>query len=148
MPINIRDKRELAARALGVGVKRIKFDPAYLEDVMDAITREDMRSLLTARTILIKKKHGTSRGRTRARHAKEKRRGRGHGSKEGSKGARRGKKEIYVKKVRTLRRHIRIMKSRGEISNQTFWNIYKKIGGGQVRSVAHLRELVKEVASR
>jgi large subunit ribosomal protein L19e len=148
MPINMRDKRELAARALGVGIKRIKFDPEYVEDVIDAITREDMRSLLTARTILIKKKHGTSRGRTRARHLKEKKHGRGQGSKEGAKGARRGKKDAYVKKVRTLRRHLKIMKNRGEVSKQAFWNLYRKVGGGQVRSVAHLRELAKEVSSR
>ena len=66
MPINLRDKRELAARTLGVGVNRVKFEPEFMGDVLDAITRDDIRSLVTAHTIYVAGKKGTSRGRTRA----------------------------------------------------------------------------------
>ena len=148
MPINLRDKRELAARVLGVGANRVKFDPEYLEDVGDAITRENIRSLATARTILVRGVKGTSRGRTRKRLIKAKKRGRGQGSKKGSKGARQNKKQLWVKRVRAMRHHIRVLKKRGYISKAAFWSLYKKINGGQVRSLAHLRELVKEVSSR
>lgn len=144
MPINLRDKRELAARTLGVGANRLRFEPEYMEDVIDAITRDDIRSLVTARTIYIVEKKGTSRGRARAKHLKNKKRGRGSGSKKGRKTAREGKKQIWVKKVRAQRRHIKIMKSRGDIDKKAFWSLYKKINGGQVRSLSHLRELVKE----
>lgn len=147
MPINLRDKRELAARTLGVGANRLRFEPEYMEDVIDAITRDDIRSLVTARTIYIVEKKGTSRGRARAKHLKNKKRGRGSGSKKGRKGAREGKKQIWVKKVRAQRRHIKIMKSRGDIDKKAFWSLYKKINGGQVRSLSHLRELVKEVTA-
>lgn len=147
MPINLRDKRELAARTLGVGANRLRFEPEYIDDVIDAITRDDIRSLVTARTIYIVEKKGTSRGRARAKHLKNKKRGRGPGSKKGRKGAREGKKQIWVKKVRAQRRHIKIMKSRGDIDKKAFWSLYKKINGGQVRSLSHLRELVKEVTA-
>lgn len=147
MPINLRDKRELAARTLGVGANRLRFEPEYMEDVIDAITRDDIRSLVTARTIYVVGKKGTSRGRARAKHLKNKKRGRGPGSKKGRKGAREGKKQIWVKKVRAQRRHIKIMKSRGDIDKKAFWSLYKKINGGQVRSLSHLRELVKEVTA-
>jgi large subunit ribosomal protein L19e len=147
MPINLRDKRELAARTLGVGVNRIKFEPEFMEDVLDAITRDDIRSLLTARTIYVAGKKGTSRGRARARHLKTKKHGKGPGSKKGRKKARQGKKQIWVKKVRSMRRHIKIMKSRGDINNKVFWSLYKKINGGHVRSLSHLRELVKEATT-
>lgn len=147
MPINLRDKRELAARTLGVGANRLRFEPEYMEDVIDAITRDDIRSLVTARTIYIVEKKGTSRGRARAKHLKNKKRGRGSGSKKGRKTAREGKKQIWVKKVRAQRRHIKIMKSRGDIDKKAFWSLYKKINGGQVRSLSHLRELVKEVTA-
>ncbi len=143
MPVNLRKKKELAARTLGVGINRIKFDPNYLDDITDAITREDIRSLVTARTILIKRKNGTSRVRARLKHGKMKKHGRGRGSMEGKKSARMGKKDAWVRKVRTLRRHLKIMKDRNEITNEKFKLIYKKIKSGQVRSVAHLRELVK-----
>lgn len=147
MPINLREKRELAARVLRVGVNRVKFSPEYLEDVVDAITRENIRSLVTARTIHVGGIRGTSRGRTRVRHVKEKKRGRGQGSKKGRKGVRRGKKELWVKKVRAMRYHIKVLKKRGDISKKSFWSLYRRINGGQVRSLSHLRELVKEVGS-
>jgi large subunit ribosomal protein L19e len=145
MPINLRDKRELAARTLGVGVNRIRFEPEFIEDVLDAITRGDIRSLVTARTIYVAGKKGTSRGRTRKRHVKAKKHGKGSGSKKGRKGARQGKKEIWVNKVRSMRHHIRILKRRGEIDNKAFWTLYKQINGGHVRSLSHLRELVTHV---
>ncbi|MFQ5941140.1 MAG: 50S ribosomal protein L19e [Nitrososphaerales archaeon] len=141
MPINLRDKRELAARTLGVGVNRIKFEPEFMEDVLDAITREDIRSLITAKTIYIAGTKGTSRGRARARHLKTRRHGKGPGSKKGRKKARQGKKQLWVQKVRSMRRRIKIQKIRGEISNRAYWALYKQINGGQVRSISHLREL-------
>lgn len=142
--MNLRAKRKLAAKVLGVGVDRIKFDPNYLEDVEDAITRADIRSLVTARTIIVKGIKGTSRGRARARHIKRKARGKGKGSKEGKRTAREGKKEKWVRKVRALRRYIKMLKERKEIDNKTFWHFYNKIKGGEVRSLAHLRSLVEE----
>ena len=46
MVINIRKKRELVARILGVGVNRVRFEPDKLEDVADSITRENLRALI------------------------------------------------------------------------------------------------------
>ncbi len=144
MPINLRDKRELAARTLGVGVNRIKIEPEFMDDLQDAITRNDIRSLVTARSLYVTQIKGTSRGRARVRHLRTKKRGRGPGSKKGSKKARAGKKELWIRKVRGMRRHIKILKSRGDVSNKVYWSLYKKIRGGTIRSLAHLRELVKE----
>ena len=42
-------------------IKRIKFDVDHLDDVADAITRQQIRSLITANTIRIKQIVGTSR---------------------------------------------------------------------------------------
>ena len=66
----------------------------------------------------IKKKHGT-----------------GQGSKKGKKSARVGKKEIYVIKVRSMRRHLKILKERKDLTNEQFWSLYKKVNGAQVRSL-------------
>jgi len=46
-----------------------------------------------------------------------------------------------------MRYRIKVMKRRGDISKAAFWSLYRKINGGQVRSLSHLRELVKEVGS-
>ena len=54
MVVNLKAKKRLAARVTGVGIHRIRFDTAHLDDIADAITRDDIRSLITANTITIK----------------------------------------------------------------------------------------------
>ena len=55
-----------------VGMKRISFDSDHLDDIADAITRDNIRSLLTANTIKIKPIVGTSKGRTRVKKIQKK----------------------------------------------------------------------------
>ena len=55
-----------------LGVHRIKFDSDHLDDIADAITRENIRSLITANTIKIKTFTGTSRGRAQHKERSEK----------------------------------------------------------------------------
>jgi len=148
LPINLRSKKQLASRVTGVGMHRIKFDSEGLDDVADAITRQNIRSLITAGTISIIPTRGTSRGRAAYKKEQKNKRGRKHGAKQGRKGARVGKKEIYVKKVRSLRRILKIAKERKEITNPEFWSIYTKVNGNTVRNKAHLRQIIQEVISK
>lgn len=146
--INLNNKKRLAARVTGVGVHRIRFDSDHLSDIADAITRSDIRSLITANTITIKSFTGTSRGRAHKKKAQRNKRGTTQGSKHGSKGARVGKKEVYVAKVRSLRRLLKIAKDRKDITNPEFWTLYKKVGGNTVRNKAHLRTLIAEITEK
>jgi len=148
MPVNLRTKKLLVSRMYGVGIKRVSFDSEHLDDIADAITRENIRSLLTANTIKIKPIVGTSRGRAKVKKIQKKKRGVKQGSKKGRKGARVGKKVVYVAKVRSLRYRLKIAKDRKEITNKEFWELYKKIGGNTVRNVAHLRALIEETISK
>ncbi|MEM4298398.1 MAG: 50S ribosomal protein L19e, partial [Nitrososphaerota archaeon] len=59
-----------------------------------------------------------------------------------------GKKERWVRKVRALRAHLKMLKDRGEITKDLFNSLYRQIKGGQVRSVRHLKELVKQSSRR
>jgi len=143
--VNLKAKKRLAARVSGVGVNRIKFDTDHLDDIADAITRENIRSLFTANTIRIKSFTGTSRGRAQAKKDQRNKRGTTQGSKQGRKGARVGKKVVYVAKVRSLRRLLKIAKDRKDLTNPEFWILYKKVGGNTVRNKAHLRTLMEEI---
>ena len=67
MPVNLHAKKQLVSRIVGVGVNRVRFDSDHLDDVADAITRDDIRSLITANTITIKPFKGTSRGRAKTK---------------------------------------------------------------------------------
>jgi large subunit ribosomal protein L19e len=146
--VNLKAKKRLASRVTGVGVHRIKFDSDHLDDVADAITRENIRSLITANTIQIKPFTGTSRGRAQDKKDQKNKRGTTQGSKQGRKGARVGKKEVYVAKVRSLRRLLKIAKDRKELTNPEFWSLYKKVGGNTVRNKAHLRQLMEETITK
>ncbi|HUU49183.1 MAG TPA: 50S ribosomal protein L19e [Nitrosopumilaceae archaeon] len=148
MVVNLKAKKRLASRVTGVGIHRIKFDSDHLDDIADAITRGNIRSLITANTIQIKPFTGTSRGRAQEKKDQKKKRGTGQGSKQGRKGARVGKKEVYVAKVRALRRLLKIAKDRKDITNPEFWAIYKKVGGNTVRNKAHLRLLMAEIITK
>ena len=148
MVVNLKTKRQLVSRILGVGANRVRFDSDHLDDVADAITRDNIRSLVTAKIIEIKSIKGTSRGRAHFKKYQRRRRGTKQGSKKGKKGARVGKKEVYVKKIRVMRHQIKVSKSRKEITNKDYWNLYKQVGGNQVRNLAHLRSLIEEIRSK
>ena len=148
MVVNLKAKKRLAARVTGVGVHRIRFDTDHLDDIADAITRENIRNLITANTIKIKSFTGTSKGRAHDKKAQKNKRGTTQGSKQGRKGARVGKKEVYVVKVRALRRLLKIAKDRKDLTNPEFWALYKKVGGNTVRNKAHLRTLMEEIKEK
>ena len=148
MVVNLKAKKRLAARVTGVGVHRIKFDTDHLDDIADAITRENIRSLITANTIKIKSFTGTSRGRAHEKKAQRNKRGTTQGSKQGTKGARVGKKTVYVAKVHALRRLLKIAKDRKDLTNPEFWTLYKKVGGNTVRNKAHLRTLMDGIREK
>ncbi len=146
--VNLRTKKRLVSRVVGVGVNRVRFDSDHLDDVTDAITRDSIRSLITANTIKIKPIVGTSRGRARLKKIQKRKRGTKQGSKKGTKGARIGKKKIHVAKVRALRYRLKVYKDRKEITNKEFWKLYKMVGGNTIRNVAHLRSLIDEIVSK
>ena len=148
MVVNLKAKKRLAARVTGVGVHRIRFDTDHLDDIADAITRENIRSLITANTIRIKSFTGTSKGRAHEKKAQKNKRGTTQGSKQGRKGARVGKKTVYVAHVRALRRLLKIAKDRKDLTNPEFWTLYKKVGGNTVRNKAHLRTLMEEIKGK
>ena len=144
MVVNLRAKKRLVSRVTGVGTGRIRFDSGHLDDIADAITRENVRSLITANTVRVLPARGTSHGRADAKRAQKRKRGTTAGLKRGRKGARMGKKENHVARVRSLRRLIKIAKDRKEITNVEFWRLYARISGNLVRNKAHLRALIAE----
>ena len=142
--MDLSAKKRLAAEILKVGVSRVRFDPNATDEIADAITRASIRALIKKGVIWAEPKKGVSRGRQRL--DKKKKAKRGPGSKKGAKTARMGKKEHWVTRVRALRRRLKLLRDRGVITGKVFDQLYRQIKGGQVRSIRHLNELVKEVS--
>jgi large subunit ribosomal protein L19e len=146
--VDLSSKRRMAAQVLGVGQTRVRIDPEATEQLQDAITRESIRGWISAGLIWVDPKKGNSRGRVRARHIKSQKKGKGQGSKKGAHGARVGKKRVWVGRVRMLRHILKVMRDRGEITNENFKLLYRQVKGAQIRSRRRLDEELAKLSRR
>ena len=138
-------QKRLAAKILGVGVSRIWIDPEQYERVADAITTEDVKRLIKDGVIREKPESTPSRGRWRIKHEKRKRgRRRGHGKRKGKKTARTPKKEVWMNKVRAMRRFLRYLRDKEIIERREYRRLYRLVKGGYFKSLAQLRSHVEE----
>lgn len=135
--MDLKKQKQLAARTLDVGVNRIWIDPNRVEEVEGAITRADIRNLISSGAIKKKKKEGSSQGRARSKkRQKGKGRKKGYGRRKGGKKVRQGKQ--WVKGIRALRKKLKELKQSGRISHSAYKDAYNKAGGGFFRNVKHL----------
>lgn len=139
-------QKRLAAELLGVGVSRIWVDPDKLSDVANAITREDVRTLIKDGTVKCKQPHGISRGRARVTDAKRKQGHRtGHGSRKGAKRARSPKKALWMRKIRAQRRTLRALRDDNTLDRSAYRRMYRKAKGGEYRTVGILTAQVENI---
>lgn len=121
-------KKELAAKALKVGKDRIKFVRVRLDEIKDAITKQDIRDLVEAGAIIVKPIKG------RRKNVKRRnKRGTGKIKKKVK-----TRKQDYVKMTRKLRHHIKILKKEGKISPEEEKNLRKEIRNRTFKSKRHL----------
>lgn len=143
MKLNL--KKRLAADILGVGINRVWIDPTRAADVAAAITREDIKGLISGGVIKVKQKRGTSRGRLRKLAVKRRLgRRRGAGSRKGARRARLPRKTSWIRTVRPLRSRLRELKKQGVIGPREYRRLYRMVKGGAFRSRAHLETHLKE----
>jgi large subunit ribosomal protein L19e len=139
--VNLKSQRRLAAEILKVGQNRVWIDPEKIDDVEIAITREEIKKLIHEKAIQAIPKRGVSRLRARILHEKKK------------KGLRKGpgtrakpkvsSKEIWMKKIRALRRRLHELKEKRIITNSTYRQFYRMAGSGSFDSIAELERRIK-----
>lgn len=139
--MDLNQVKKLAAKVVGVGVTKIKIKDR--EKASQAMTRDDVRSLLKQGKIIVKAKKGVSR--VRARKIKlQKKKGlrKGPGTRKGGKKARMPKKEKWMRKVRGLRRKLKSLRT--TLKPGAYRKLYNMIKGGYFRDKGHLELYVKE----
>ena len=141
---DLRNQRRLAADVMKVGATRVRIDPDRADEVASAVTRADVRKLVSGGVITAVQKTGVSRGRGR-KIDQQKRKGRrtGPGSRKGAANARNPRKDRWVHQIRALRDELRQMREKGAISPSIYRDYYVRAKGGQFRSRAHLRAHMK-----
>lgn len=129
--MNLSKKKQLAVRTLKVGKGRIVFVNSRLDEIKEAITKQDIRDLKEDKAIIIKNIHG------RKRTKKKTRRSTGNIRKKVK-----TRKKDYVIMTRKLRGYVKELNKKGELSLEEVKEIRKKIRNKIYRSKAHLREQI------
>ena len=138
-------QRRLAAQVLKCGENRIKFDPDRLEDIKEAITKTDIRSLISNGAISRRRLLNTSKFWSRKRkeqksYGKQK----GFGSRKGKKTARLAPKRTWMNKIRLQRNFIKSLRDNGSVTSADYHELYMKSKGGFFRSLRHLKLYTSE----
>lgn len=136
-------QKKLAAAVLHCSPKRVVFDPARLEDIKEAITKNDIRLLIGEGVIRKTPAKGVSRTRANKRLI-QRRKGlrKGLGSRKGKFTARLARKKAWMNKIRAQREFIKKIKP--SLKQGAFKELYLKSKGGFFRSVKHIKLYVEE----
>lgn len=132
-------QKKLASKVLKCSSKRVKFDETRKEDIKNAITKQDVRSLVADGAIAETPAKSNSRARARKRQV-QKRKGlqKGAGKRGGKATARSPRKEAWVKKIRVQRAFLKELKDKSTIDGPSYRTLYLKAKGGFFRSRKHL----------
>jgi ribosomal protein L19E len=133
--MNLSKKKELAARTLKVGKDRIFFVRANLNEIKEAITKQDIIQLHKEGAIIIKNVKGRKKV-----EKKKKRRTTGKIKKKVNK-----RKQEYVKLTRKLRKYIGELFGQRKLSREEVKDIRKKIRNKEFRSKAHLKLQIEAI---
>jgi len=123
------NKKDLAAKATKVGKDRITFVRARLEEIKEAITKQDIRDLIESGAIIIKPIKGR-----RTNTSRKNRKGPGKIKKKVNK-----RKQEYVTITRKLRNYLKELKDQGQLTSEEVKEIRKKIRNRAFKSKANLK---------
>ena len=143
--MKLTTQKKLAAKILKCSEKKVKVDKERLDEVKEAITKADVKSLIKDKAIIKSKSNEASRVRARKRQV-QKRKGRSHGvgTRKGKKGARSPSKLEWMNKIRLQRKLLKELSDGEKITRTTYRSLYRKAGGGFFRSKRHLKLYITE----
>ncbi len=131
--MNLKKKKELAAKSLGVGKNKIHFSPEGLKEIKEAITKQDIKTLHEEGIITIK----PARGRKTVIRRKRKK---GPGK---IKMKVKHRKQEYVKITRKLRSYLKMLKNNNEIDREAYYDLRKKIKMRVFKNASHFKEYIE-----
>lgn len=128
--MNLKKKKDLISRTLKVGRERIVLNARRIDELKDAITKQDIRELLSSGAIIIREITGSRR--------KERRNNRRRGGsirlriKKGKRG--------YIILTRKLRNYVSELLSQEKISKEQSLKLRREIKAHTFKSKAHFKE--------
>jgi len=133
-------QKKLAAKILKAGKSRVWIDPENFEDVSAAITRDDIRALISYGAIKARPKVGISKG--RFRHVQQQKR---KGLRKGP-GTRKGPVtgDEWVDRIRSMRAFLKLIRRRKIITPSVYRMLYLKTKGGAFHDKRQLKSYIEE----
>lgn len=138
----LRLQKRIAADILKVGKNKVWFDSNRIHDIREAITKEDIRTLINEKIIKKKPVAGVKR---RAGKRKDKRKRKGNSRGTGKK--RRiiiNKKKEYANKIRKLRSYIQGLKLQNKISKKESRILRNLAKAGMFKSKKDIKEKIEK----
>jgi large subunit ribosomal protein L19e len=135
--------KELAMQLLRIGKSKIWLNPSADAEINEAMTKEDVRGLITKGAIKKKQDAHQSRGRARILHEKKKKgRKRGQGKRTGTKKARVDEKRTWINKVRAQRKTLKRLRTESPevFKEMSYRKVYKRVKGNYFRGKKHLEQ--------
>lgn len=133
--MNLRNKKELAARTFEIGKDRISFIESRKEEIKEALTKQDMKDLRKDGAIIIKEIKGRKKNIKR-----KKRRTTGNIRKKVNK-----RKKEYVIITRKLRKYIKEIFKQDRVSKEEKKELRKKIRNRDFKNLAQLKKHITEI---
>ena len=141
----LKAQKRISAIILKCSPKKVAFDTGKLTEIKEAITKQDIKTLIQDGTIKKLRPNEQSRSRARVRAIqRSKGRQRGHGSRKGSATARLSRKTKWVNKIRLQRNILRLLREKKEITGTNYRDLYMKAKGGFFRSKRHIELYITE----
>jgi len=128
---NLAQKR-LAADVLNVGINRVWLNPSRLEDIKEALTKQDIRDLIKDEAIKAKA--------TNHKKVKKKKKKRTTGK---IRKRPRRRKEKYIMLIRKLRRYLKGLKENKKLISKEYHYLRRLAKAGNFKSLEALKEYVK-----
>ena len=145
-----KNQKRMAAQILSkkegrtVGIHRVWINPDYIDEVTDAVQKNDVRMLIDDGIIKARPIVGTSRSRSRKNSLqKSKGRRKGQGSRSGSSNARNPKKNRWMSRIRSQRRILKELRESGTLTPSQYRHYYMKAKGGSYRSISHMKSNIE-----
>ncbi len=138
--------KEISGEILKTSKHKLVIDKKSYEDnkefVDKAITRQDVRDILSKGVIQKKQNTGQSRGRARVLLKKKKqKRMRGPGKRKGTPAAR-NKENAYNKKIRGLRKRLKELRKEDKLNGKSYSKVYLMVNRNYFRGKKQLEEYI------
>lgn len=141
--MSIKFAKRAASEILGRGESAIRFKPSAMKEIREAITKEDVRKLISEKSIIaVKPKHNMSMNSKLLKRKRLAGRRRGIGRRKGTLKAR--GVLPWERRVRSQRALLKELKRMGKIDSKAFKSFYRRITGNSFPNKASLLMHIKE----